>query len=69
MGHPKQVLNSYKKRGEGNPIVYPLGEYKSVRCWEYAIPHMHENERFKMFCPEYFARGGESFYSDGLDSF
>lgn len=32
LGHPKQVENSYSKRGEENPYMFQLGKYHTVKC-------------------------------------
>jgi hypothetical protein len=46
MGHPKQVENSYQTRGEADPMVYQLGHYYSMKCWEMAAVNMHAGEQF-----------------------
>lgn len=44
MGHPKQVENSYVQRGEADPMVYQLGNYITMKCWEMAAVNMHAGE-------------------------
>ena len=69
MGHPKQVENSYQTRGESDPMVYQLGHYYSMKCWEMAAVNMHAGEQFLMECPEYYAHGGAPCYAVGDDGF
>jgi len=58
------VENSYIKRTEENPLEFQLGRYYPVKCWDLAIINMHAGEKFEIACPSYYARGGQSFYSD-----
>jgi len=50
-------------------MVFQLGRYRVVKCWELAIINMHAGEQFKLACPAYLSHGGHAYYADGDDAF
>jgi hypothetical protein len=61
-----ELVQDSKKAG--GPIVFQMGHYQVVKCWDMAAVNMHAGEKIKMFCPAHFANGGAEIYGH-FDSF
>ena len=61
-----EIVQDSKKAG--GPIVFRIGHYQVVKCWDMAAVNMHAGEKIKMFCPSKYANGGAEVYGH-FDSF
>jgi len=55
-----ELVQDSKKAG--GPIVFQIGHYQVVKCWDMAAVNMHAGEKIKMFCPSHWANGGAEVY-------
>ena len=56
-------MQDSRKFKKGHPMVFHLGHYQSIKCWELAIISMQAGEVVDMDCPSYFAYGGAPYQS------
>jgi len=40
-----------------------LGAFSVPKCWEMAIMLLHAGDSAKIYCPQFYAFGGEEVYS------
>ena len=62
-GRPVQhVLEDSRKFKKGQPTVFQIGMYKTLKCWEIAASYMKAGQMLKIECPGYLAYGGQAKY-------
>ena len=62
-GRPvNHVLEDSRKFKKGQPAVFQIGMYKSLKCWEIAASYMKAGQMLKLECPSYLAYGGNAKY-------
>ena len=58
-----EQMEDSRKYLKGHPMVFHLGHFQSVKCWELAIVSMQAGEVVDMDCPHYYAYGGTEKWS------
>ena len=58
-----ELMEDSRHYKQGHPLVFQLGHFQSVKCWELAIVNMQAGESIDMQCPSYFANGGNELYT------
>jgi FKBP-type peptidyl-prolyl cis-trans isomerase len=58
-----EMMEDSRHYNKGHPMVFHLGHFQSIKCWELAIISMQAGEEIDMICPHYYAYGGTGKYS------
>lgn len=60
----KKVFDSRLNVNEvGKPERFQQGRYQVVKCWDMSVFMMSRGETIEIYCPSFYAFGGQSTYS------